>query len=508
MIQPLDVRSGRDATVDTTDDSWAAPVPSSVAAAFEVTDCDGQPIAGLVDRDFRLFEDDEPIDAAEASKVVLERRAQAFVTLVLDNSPSVRAADATDAVADAAKAYIEAAFECSDAVYIAIAQFSRRFELVINHTANRDRLLAAVEAYRSDESGSQTTNLYGSYIDALEFSQNAQNRFVDQQQGGLVTFGQVLLLTDGNDNAELRTLEEAHAAKSFTRDDIFVVGLGDLDEMVVEKLSTENATLAEATDELSEIFAEQVARLQRRQASVYMVGYCSPRLAGEHSVSISIGDGEAIRLLAFDATGWDQWNGRACSTTLFDTACSERACGGLWCGACGQPEDGSLCTATGECDCANFFSGAQCNECGDRYTGYLCDACAPAYTGPMCEACADGPDGTPCRDGEMAGVPSDTAGSPGEEGGRPAGMPGLAGGTANQQGGTVSQLVASRHHPVAYRHNPVAYRHNRWLTGTTRWLTGTTRWDGSTARRRTRRRRWHSRPVRRPTQSKHLRRLP
>ena len=124
----------------------------------------------------------------------------------------MRAADATDAVADAAKA-IEAAFECSDAVYIAIAQFSRRFELVINHTANRDRLLAAVEAYRSDESGSQTTNLYGSYIDALEFSQNAQNRFVDQQQGGPVTFGQVLLLTDGNDNAELRTLEEAHAAK-------------------------------------------------------------------------------------------------------------------------------------------------------------------------------------------------------------------------------------------------------------------------------------------------------
>ena len=110
------------------------------------------PVAGLQDADFEIYEDGERNDR-EAQKVVLDRSAAAFVTIVLDNSSSLADANAQDAVADAALAYIDAAFECSRSVYVAVATFSRNFNTVLEHTSDIGQLRAAIEAYRQDARG-------------------------------------------------------------------------------------------------------------------------------------------------------------------------------------------------------------------------------------------------------------------------------------------------------------------------------------------------------------------
>ena len=54
-----------------------------------------------------MTEDGEAISATEAQVSILERDAEAFVTLVLDNSPSVASAGALDAAVDAALGFVD-----------------------------------------------------------------------------------------------------------------------------------------------------------------------------------------------------------------------------------------------------------------------------------------------------------------------------------------------------------------------------------------------------------------
>ncbi|MEE3120016.1 MAG: VWA domain-containing protein, partial [Pseudomonadota bacterium] len=290
----------------------AEPMPQAVAAAFTVSDCDGNPVAGLQDADFEIYEDGERNDR-EAQKVVLDRSAAAFVTIVLDNSSSLADANAQDAVADAALAYIDAAFECSSSVYVAVATFSRNFTTVLEHTSDIEQLRAAIEAYRQDAFSAGTTNLFGAYIDALNYSETAQQNYANRMREGVVTFGQVLFFTDGDDNSEARSIEEAQAALARSADEIFMVGLGDLDVATLNRLGGGRSVATNDPVQLRQAFRNQVARLQRRQESVYALGYCTPRLGGQHTVEVSIaGSPERLPLFNFDATGWINYDGPVC----------------------------------------------------------------------------------------------------------------------------------------------------------------------------------------------------
>ena len=116
-VRPIEVRTGN-------------PMPGAIAAVFEVSTCLNQPAPNLVEADFALFENGEPIDAVQASRTILDRKAAAFVTIVLDNSPSVAAANAVGAVADAALAYVTTALTDTEQVYVSVASFSRRFTVL------------------------------------------------------------------------------------------------------------------------------------------------------------------------------------------------------------------------------------------------------------------------------------------------------------------------------------------------------------------------------------------
>ncbi len=100
-IRPLELRTSQ-------------PTQSSVAVVFAVDSCDGKPVIGLKAEQFEVREDGETVLATESSVTILQRQAEVFVSLVLDNSPSVKAAGALDSAVDAAKAYASAILEDSE----------------------------------------------------------------------------------------------------------------------------------------------------------------------------------------------------------------------------------------------------------------------------------------------------------------------------------------------------------------------------------------------------------
>ncbi|MDP6942534.1 MAG: VWA domain-containing protein, partial [Myxococcota bacterium] len=235
----------------------AQPTVGSVAVAFSVATCEGEPLVGLGPSSFAIYEDGEPISATESGADILPREAVTYVTLVLDNSPSVKAAGGLQDAVAAAKGFA-ASLMTDDplSVRVAVAVFSLAFELRQEHTSDQGQVLAAIDGLLTDETGINTTNLYGALIDAIDHNDSVQDQLFTDMRGGVLTQGQVIMFTDGSDQAAVATLAQAQAAADATNDEVRMVAFGtEVDSEVLESLATGGAYIGASSAELGALFA-------------------------------------------------------------------------------------------------------------------------------------------------------------------------------------------------------------------------------------------------------------
>ena len=76
VIEPFELRAGQ-------------PALGSIGVAFGLYTCEGEGVTDLEAVDIALTENDVLVSPSESSATLLDRKAEAYVTLVLDNSPSV-----------------------------------------------------------------------------------------------------------------------------------------------------------------------------------------------------------------------------------------------------------------------------------------------------------------------------------------------------------------------------------------------------------------------------------
>ncbi|MGM0575274.1 MAG: VWA domain-containing protein [Myxococcota bacterium] len=403
------------------------PLPGSVVMAFAVDSCaeEGElpvPIVGLrLDderADFEILEDGEPVSVFEsAARVFNDRRAEVYLTIVMDNSPSVADSGALEEAVGAAKGLVDEVMggDAGD-IRVRVAFFSKSFVVEQDFTADPSLAKAALDRLLTDDTGSNTTNLYGALIDAVGQSEATQVQRVDDMKDGVFTLGQIVLFTDGSDQAALKTLAEAESAVQGTRDDVFLLALGgELNTDVLSGLGKSGWGLAATAGELADEFTALAQRIKLLQKRVYVLGYCSPKLAGSHSLTVRVTgkDGQSAPV-SFDASTFDQ-AGETCSAEAFEVACDGRDCGGLLCGGCAGE---GLCTEELQCvcpddhlalpdctECAEKFTGEDCTECADpRFTGPECDQCAPPFFGEGCQECEPQCDGLACGDDGCGGT--------------------------------------------------------------------------------------------------------
>jgi hypothetical protein len=406
----------------------AEPTKNAVAVAFSVTSCAGEPVTGLKTADFEILEDDSPIVASEAGVTILDRDADVYVTLVLDNSPSVADAGGVDAVADAAQAFVQQVMDDDGGVSVSVIFFSKKLEMQLEYSRDQEAVLAAIEAYRTNDTGSNTTNLYGSLIEAINISKEAQATYASKMKDGVLLLGQVVMFTDGADLAAVASLDDAKSAVAGASDGVTLVAFGaDADPTVLDQISSGLSLVAESPADLADLFATAGDRMVAERKAIYVMGYCSPKLAGNHQVKLKLGDKGTSPKVTFSAEGWLDDEGPECSTDKFDNACVDVECGGLWCGGCA-----GACNADLQCYCDDpaykgkacdecsdpTFAGVNCDECADpTFTGANCDECSdPKYTGSGCDECADskytGESCDECADPKYAGVNCDECAGP------------------------------------------------------------------------------------------------
>lgn len=343
--------------------------PSGVAVFFTTEDCQGRPISSLQISDLEVLENDVAA-SVEASPSLLSRDGlQVFVTLMLDLSTSSQAN--LQLILDGARAFISRLQVTEQLpVQIAVEVFAGESQTTVLQTPTLDtiQLLEALDQlelsngmYPGRDAGS--TNLYGAVGSGLSNLATSRAAFEDRNAGGAFTSGYLVIFTDGRDTASAdpnAARQQSLAAVGLAEDQVLVVGLQspDFDLSYLVDLAGPGLFSSPQPGTLRREFEALAQRIAGQVSSTYLLGYCSPRRGGVHSVGVrlvaSTDPESVVDSAAFSADGF----GPGCSPTLFEEACQDLECGGLGCGACNDRT--SLCSAG---LCVSFCESDQ--RCGD-----------------------------------------------------------------------------------------------------------------------------------------------
>ncbi|HEC19278.1 MAG TPA: VWA domain-containing protein, partial [Gammaproteobacteria bacterium] len=259
--------------------------PSIVSSAFRVVDkASGTPVTGLGVDDFQVLEDGGVITQLESFKDLepIDNIPYVFYTvLALDISSSLSLADIQQ-VKDTAKAIIAdpvtGASKLQTNQQVAIYTFDGTVTQVAAFTSNVDTLLTAIDGISR---GGPSTNLYGAIVTGM-------GRWVDSFSLSNVTYGAMVVVTDGDDTSGVYT--EQDAINAVGNKLLYAIPVGsNVNQTTLENIAGVDHVFP-ATDfsELGTVFDQVTTELGRFSDGLYFLYYASPKRAGTHTIDVSI----------------------------------------------------------------------------------------------------------------------------------------------------------------------------------------------------------------------------
>lgn len=257
--------------------------PSNVAVYFTVDTSDGEPVAGLQSESFRIYEDEKLVSVHESKQTILnpEVAAEHYTLLLVDMSGSVVESGDVPAIMSAASAFADRVGKYQQ---VAVYAFDGREDIVrVSGFSNRpgalQRGIQGLERFRSDD---PSTNLNGAVVRGLQ----ELDRQMARARAPL-RFGTLVVFTDGTDRAARVTREELYDVLSTSQYEIFAIGVGaEIDAEELDAIGMSGTIMTKDRDEIAAAFEEAARRIEARSQRYYLLGYCSPARAGEHTVRI------------------------------------------------------------------------------------------------------------------------------------------------------------------------------------------------------------------------------
>jgi Mg-chelatase subunit ChlD len=275
--------------------------PSVVRLVFQLT-CDGEPVPGLEESDFEVFEDGESISVFESDQQIVPTVAlyQLSTLLMLDMSGSMVESGNLPALQEAASTFIaKLGGDQEVAVYTFDGQESPT--LLVPFTSDDELLGAGIALLTDYEVVDSSTNLNGAVLRGLALLDREAGRHVDKLFGG-----NLAIFTDGKDQAGRVADDVAADAAQASEHSVYTIGLGgEIAEGHLEDIGKDGALFAEDVDSLSEAFDEVAADILAEANSLYILAYCSPKRAGSHELKLKLKDTSAKLNYTFDAAGFE-----------------------------------------------------------------------------------------------------------------------------------------------------------------------------------------------------------
>ena len=270
-------------------------LPANVSVLFKVDTVADHPVAGLEPAGFDLFENERLISEFESQRTILPKvgQFQYSIALLLDLSGSIVASENLEALKAAAQRFIEAIMFPEDdprygEIEMGIWWFGGQTKVapLVPVTIAPAELAGGVAGISEALTVDNSTNLYGAVMQGMEL---AERRLATIEGQNVISAGSVVLFTDGTDQANRVSREEALAAVRRAEDGIsvYTIGLGgEIDEETLTEIGRDGFVSAPRIEELVPRFQE-IADLIRDEAnSYYLLEYCSPKRDGDNELTI------------------------------------------------------------------------------------------------------------------------------------------------------------------------------------------------------------------------------
>lgn len=278
--------------------------PSNVVVYFTVDTREGEPVPGLTADKFNIYEDRHLISLYESKQTILNPEVATirYTLLLLDMSGSVVESGQVPLIQQAVDVFVGGVGEQE---MVAIFAFDGREEIipVAPFSDRQGQLAGRAGRLSSWKTKDPSTNLNGAIIEAVKVIEEAR-----ATSDVPLTFGNLVVFTDGTDRAHRATSSEAIHAVSDADISMYVIGLGgEVDQEVMEHLGKDGFVKVEDQDTLVQAFEEVALHIQGLASRFYLLSYCSPARAGIHRLEVEAVYGEKKGKLKynFDAEGFE-----------------------------------------------------------------------------------------------------------------------------------------------------------------------------------------------------------
>ncbi len=280
----------------------SAQRPSNVAVYFTVDTANGEPVAGLSAQSFRIYEDGGPVSQLESKQTILnpEVAAAHYTLLLIDMSGSVTDSGDVPLIVESARNF---AARVDQYQKIAVYAFDGSKEIHrISGFSNGAQLASSIDHLSTFKPSDPSTNLNGAVVEGL-------NELAREMHGSAqpLTFGTLVVFTDGTDRANRVTREQLHKALDDADMDLMVIGVGaEVNYGELNEIGRNGAILSKDRRQIASSFEQAAARLEAFSKRYYLLGYCSPARAGQHEVEIeaNVGGKHGSLRYRYDARGF------------------------------------------------------------------------------------------------------------------------------------------------------------------------------------------------------------
>jgi hypothetical protein len=259
--------------------------PSNIAVYFTVDTTRGEPVPDLKPTDFRIYEDGQPVSEFESKQTILQPEVAAvhYTLLLVDMSGSVVSSPDVPKLVAAASAFAD---RVAPYQKLAVYAFDGSPNLTPIVGFGASNLRGGIEALGLYAPRDPSTNLNGAVMEAL--------RLLDRQLASAsvpLRFGTLVVFTDGTDHAHRVPAETVKKAVDESGLDIYAIAVGgEVNSAQVEAIGRSGTFTSKSREDISRGFDEIARRIEGYSKRYYLLSYCSPARAGQHSVEI-----EAVR---------------------------------------------------------------------------------------------------------------------------------------------------------------------------------------------------------------------
>jgi hypothetical protein len=281
----------------------SAQRPSNVAVYMMVENGD-QPVTGLDESDFAIYEDDQLIDSSQSQQTLLPRDVAAIHrTLLLVDMSGALEADARQTIAEGASRFVTKVRQ-SQAVSVFAFDGGRQIRLIGEYPKGTDTV-EQIPGLTSYTAADTSSNLNAAVIEAL---QKLDARLMGTARP--IRVGTLVVFARGPDLAGRATEDQMLDALDDSEHHVLAIGI-EGSGLSIGRLGDDGEFTATSLSGVGGAFEEAAARTAATFEKYYLLSYCSPARAGVRQLAIEVkttdSEGNEVggQLRAeFDATGF------------------------------------------------------------------------------------------------------------------------------------------------------------------------------------------------------------